>query len=90
MPTIHETEVFATWMSKLRDERAKAKIAARIDRLAQGNAGDVAPVGRGVSECAFTLAQDTACTLCSSIRKSSFSFVEETTRHVTSSAPSNW
>jgi putative addiction module killer protein len=50
MPTIHETEVFATWMSKLRDERAKAKIAARIDRLAQGNAGDVAPVGRGVSE----------------------------------------
>ena len=50
MLTVHETEVFAAWMSKLRDARAKAKIAARIDRLAQGNPGDVAPVGEGVSE----------------------------------------
>ena len=37
-------------MSKLRDARGKARIAARIDRLAQGNQGDVAPVGEGVSE----------------------------------------
>ena len=50
MLAIHETEVFAAWMSKLRDARAKAKIAMRIDRLAQGNPGDVAPVGEGVSE----------------------------------------
>ena len=37
-------------MSALRDTRGKAKIAARIDRLARGNPGDVAPVGAGVSE----------------------------------------
>ena len=34
----------------LRDHRAKAKIAARIDRLAFGNPGDVRPVGEGISE----------------------------------------
>ena len=50
MLAIHETEVFSAWMSKLRDARGRAKIAARIDRLAQGNPGDVASVGLGVSE----------------------------------------
>ena len=34
----------------MRDSRAKAKILIRIDRLASGNPGDVAPVGKGVSE----------------------------------------
>lgn len=35
---------------KLRDLRARARIQARIDRLELGNAGDVKPVGDGVSE----------------------------------------
>lgn len=39
-----------TWARKLKDQRAKAAIAARIIRLANGLAGDVSPVGQGVSE----------------------------------------
>lgn len=34
----------------LRDVRAKAEVARRVRRLALGNAGDVKPVGEGVSE----------------------------------------
>lgn len=47
---IRQTAVFSKWMAGLRDHRARAKIAARIDRLAFGNPGDVEPVGAGVSE----------------------------------------
>lgn len=39
-----------SWESKLKDQRAKAAIAARIFRLANGLPGDVSPVGQGVSE----------------------------------------
>jgi len=41
---------FDTWLFGLRDRRAVARIAARLDRLAAGNPGDVEPVGEGVSE----------------------------------------
>ncbi len=37
-------------MSKLRYDRARAKIANRVRRLAFGNPGDVKPVGEGISE----------------------------------------
>jgi putative addiction module killer protein len=37
-------------LSGLADQRAKAKIASRIERLGLGNPGDVKPVGVGVSE----------------------------------------
>jgi putative addiction module killer protein len=50
MATIRRTDEFSDWLGNLRDLRAKAKIVARIDRLALGNPGDVAPVGSGVSE----------------------------------------
>jgi putative addiction module killer protein len=50
MLDMRETEEFSRWMGSLRDARAKAKILVRLDRLARGNPGDVAPVGEGVSE----------------------------------------
>ena len=50
MIEIRKTKAFSDWLAGLRDQRAKAKIAARIDRLSLGNAGDVEPVGEGVSE----------------------------------------
>ena len=43
-------EEFAVWLSSLRDGRARVRITARLTRLSLGNAGDVAPVGEGVSE----------------------------------------
>ncbi|MCU0857757.1 MAG: type II toxin-antitoxin system RelE/ParE family toxin [Pontiellaceae bacterium] len=50
MVEIRKTDVFAKWMDGLRDIRARARIQARIERLASGNPGDVKPVGEGVSE----------------------------------------
>ncbi|WFU07274.1 type II toxin-antitoxin system RelE/ParE family toxin (plasmid) [Rhizobium sp. CB3171] len=50
MFSIRETVEFSNWMLRLRDDRAKARIGQRIMRLASGNAGDVKPVGEGVSE----------------------------------------
>lgn len=47
---IRRTEVFASWIDGLRDIRARARVLVRIERLATGNPGDVAPVGEGVSE----------------------------------------
>ncbi|WP_270827864.1 MULTISPECIES: type II toxin-antitoxin system RelE/ParE family toxin [Aeromonas] len=50
MIEIKQTATFMAWESKLKDQRAKAAIAARIFRLANGLPGDVSPVGQGISE----------------------------------------
>ena len=50
MREIRQTDEFRSWLKGLRDTRAGGKIAARIDRLAIVNAGDIASVGEGVSE----------------------------------------
>lgn len=50
MKTIKQTATFLTWERKLKDSRAKAIIAARVFRVANGLLGDVEPVGQGVSE----------------------------------------
>jgi putative addiction module killer protein len=50
MIEIRKTDLFAHWLDELRDIQARARIQARIERLAAGNPGDVEPVGEGVSE----------------------------------------
>ncbi|HET8636662.1 MAG TPA: type II toxin-antitoxin system RelE/ParE family toxin [Acidobacteriaceae bacterium] len=42
--------MFSLWLRGLRDAQARARIAARVRRLAFGNPGDVRPVGEGISE----------------------------------------
>ena len=41
---------FSKWLNGLRNDRARARIYARIRRLTNGNPGDVKPVGDGISE----------------------------------------
>jgi len=50
MISILLTETFEDWRDGLRDSKAKAAIARRIDRLEAGNPGDVRAVGDGVNE----------------------------------------
>lgn len=50
MIELRKTDVFARWLDELRDLQVRARVQARLDRLAEGNPGDVKPVGEGVSE----------------------------------------
>ena len=47
---IRKTQIFVQWLDELADARTRARVLTRIRRLAEGNAGDVKPVGKGVSE----------------------------------------
>lgn len=50
MIELRKTDVFVRWINGLADAQARARILVRIERLAMGNPGDVAPVGDAVSE----------------------------------------
>ena len=50
MIEVRQTDLFANWLRKLRDEQARARIQVRIRRLSLGNFGDAKSVGQGVSE----------------------------------------
>ena len=50
MIEIRKTVLFVQWLDGLRDLQARARVQARIERLAAGNPGDVESVGEGVSE----------------------------------------
>lgn len=47
---IRKTQTFVQWLDELLNAQAGARVLARIKRLEEGNAGDVKPVGEGVSE----------------------------------------
>lgn len=50
MIQLKQTETFRKWERSLKDQKARAAIAARLFRLANGLAGDVSTVGEGISE----------------------------------------
>ncbi len=50
MIEIRKTDVYAKWLDGLLDVRGRARILARVERLATGNPGDVEPAGEGVSK----------------------------------------
>ncbi len=50
MHEIRKTDTYVQWFDGLRDIHARARVLARVERLATGNPGDVKPVGEGVSE----------------------------------------
>ena len=47
---IKETPAFTKWLGALGDTNAYARIVRRVERLQQGNPGQVNDVGRGISE----------------------------------------
>lgn len=50
MIELRRTDEFSDWLSRLRDSQARARVIVRIQRVEEGNFGDAAPVGDGVSE----------------------------------------
>jgi putative addiction module killer protein len=50
MPSLKRTDEFDKWLRGLKDGRGKAKILVRLERLRDGNPGDVDRVGDGISE----------------------------------------
>jgi putative addiction module killer protein len=50
MKEVRKTDTYARWLDNLRDIHARARVLARVERLAAGNPGDVKPVGEGISE----------------------------------------
>lgn len=51
------SDTFLHWLGNLRDERAQARIATRIERAEEGNFGDHKSVGQGVGEMRVRVGQ---------------------------------
>lgn len=50
MIEVRQTEEFSSWLRRLRDANAVARITGRIRRMEMGNPGDSRSVGQGVLE----------------------------------------
>jgi len=53
-------DVFGEWLANLKDARAQAKVAIRIDRVAAGNFSDCKPLRGGIWELRIDWGQATA------------------------------
>jgi putative addiction module killer protein len=50
MTTLIQSPVFDAWLRSLSDQRARARVLARLTSAQHGNFGDSEPVGEGVLE----------------------------------------
>ena len=50
MVEVRQTKEFSSWLHRLRDANAVARITGRIRRMEMGNPGDTKSVGQGVLE----------------------------------------
>ena len=50
MYQVQQTDIFAKWLSKLKDRKAMAKLLVRVESLRQGNTGDSKTLGTGLHE----------------------------------------
>lgn len=50
MPLVYTTDRFDRWFATLRDQSAKRRIQARIDRIEDGHFGDCKPIREKVFE----------------------------------------
>jgi len=51
--TIRQTKIYMKWYARLKDRKARLRIAVRIRRMQCGNVGDAKSVGDGVFELRF-------------------------------------
>lgn len=54
MYEVKSTDLFAKWLSKLKDMKGRMAVARRIERMEHGNFGDVKSVGTNISELRIT------------------------------------
>ena len=47
---IIKSDTFERWLIGLKDRQARLRVMSRVDRLSEGNPGDVKPVGGGISD----------------------------------------
>jgi putative addiction module killer protein len=47
---VRTTAIFDAWISSLRDKKGKSIVIRRVSAIELGHFGDIAPVGKGVSE----------------------------------------
>lgn len=64
-------DVLGEWLEGLKDLRTRAKIAARVDRLAAGNFGDCKAIRGGLSELRIDWGPRVSDLLCNARQASS-------------------